>query len=441
MAVFVPPATMTAREHVASGLATAMLAGPWSRVAMLSRTRVALGRPRAPRWLSDLVDQVMAAYREAPQDRPRELAGYLQACPAWPKAWEHRRPPRIVTWTPAPTRIVKRRWPVAELHDHAALAALLDVDQGELSWFADVRSLERHCPEPLRHYRWTVLPRPNGVRLVAAPKPRLKEIQRRLLRHVLQPIALHEAAHGGVIGRSVRTAVAPHAGATVVVRADLESFFTSIPAGRIWNLLRIAGLPDGVAHTLTGLVTTVAPATVLQAHHAELSPATLARLRVPHLPIGAPTSPALANLLCYSLDRRLAGLAERFGAAYTRYVDDLAFSGGPYLRARSRFLELTGEIVGAEGFALNDRKTVVLGNSGQQRLLGTVINERPTLARAERDVLRAILHNCAAQGWRTQTRGRTDFPEHLRGRIAWAAGLDPALGAKLVAAYNRIDWS
>ena len=442
MAAFVPPRTVNCREQVAAGLATALLAGPWQRTAMLSRTRVALGRPQPPRWLAELVDQVLAGYRDAPADRPRELAGYLQRCPAWAKAWTHRRPPRIVSWTPVPTRIVRTRWPIAELADHAALTGLLDLDQGELDWFADVRSLERQCAEVLRHYRWTALPRPRGVRLVSAPKPRLKEIQRRLLRHVLEPIALHDAAHGGVRGRSVRTAVAPHAGATVVVRADLTAFFASIPAGRIWNLLRVAGLPDGVAHTVTGLVTTRPPDAVLQAHRARLDPVSRARLRVPHLPTGAPTSTMLANLLCYSLDRRLAGLAQRFGAEYTRYVDDLAFSGTNYLRLhRGRFLDLVGEIVRAEGFALTDRKTVVLGNAGRQAMLGAVVNDHPTLARSERDALRAILHNCATHGWRTQARGRTDLADHLRGRVAWVAGLDPVLGARMLAAYHRVDWS
>ena len=261
---------MTARDSVADGLALAMLAGPWTPAATRSRALIALGRTRAPKWLVELVEQVHAAYRDAPADRPRELAGYLQACPAWAKAWQHRRPPRMVVWTAEPTRIVRRRWPVAELHDHAALAALLDVDQGELAWFADVRAQARQLPPRLQHYRWTAFPRPDGVRLVAAPKPRLKEIQRRLLRHVLQPIALHDAAHGGVRGRSVRTAVAPHAGADVVVRVDLEAFFASIPAGRIWNLLTVAGLPESVAYTLTGLMTTVAPDAVVSANAARL---------------------------------------------------------------------------------------------------------------------------------------------------------------------------
>jgi RNA-directed DNA polymerase len=163
---------------------------------------------------------------------------------------------------------------------------------------------------------------------------------------------------------------------------------------------------------------------------------------VPHLPQGAPTSPALANLVTFSLDRRLAGLAARFGATYTRYVDDLTFSGGPSLRnARSRFVAKVEEIVLDEGFRLNDAKTVVLGSAGRQALLGTVVNDHPTLPRPQRDALRALLHNCAVSGWRSQARGRENFADHVLGRIAWVNGLDPVLGARLRTRYDAIDWS
>ncbi len=437
---------MNRRDQVAHGLATAMLAGPWTQAAMLARTRAALGRRTAPKWLAALVEQTLELYREPPADRPRELARVLPTRPAWRLAWEHRRPPSIVLWTPVPTQVTTRPWPVAVLPDHAALARLLDLDQGELAWFADVRGLERQAAEPLRHYRWWAEPKAGGVRLVAAPKPRLKEIQRRLLRHVLDAIPVHGAAHGCVPGRSVRSAVLPHAERTVVIRADLEAFFPSLSAGRVWGLLRSAGLPEGVAHTVTGLVTTVVPASVWRTlpmgsdrtAHDRLGE----RLRVPHLPQGAPTSPALANLLAFSLDRRLAGLAARFDASYTRYVDDLTFSGGPSLRsARSRFVAKASEIVSSEGFRLNDRKTVVLGSSGRQALLGTVVNAHPTVLRHERDALRALLHNCLVHGWESQARGRADFREHMLGRIAWVSGLDPVLGAKLRATFDRIDWT
>jgi hypothetical protein len=284
------------------------------------------------------------------------------------------------------------------------------------------------------------------VRIIAGPKPRLKEIQRRILRHVLEPIPVHEAAHGCVRGRSVASAVGPHAGAAVVIRADLEAYFPTVSAGRVWGVLRSAGLPEGVAHTITGLVTTVVPTAVWRsvtppadrAAHARLHE----RLTVPHLPQGAPTSPALANLVAFSLDRRLAGLAARFGATYTRYVDDLTFSGGPSLRnARSRFITKVAEVAQDEGFRLNDAKSVVLGSAGRQALLGAVVNDHPTLARPGRDALRALLHNCAVHGWRSQARGRDNFADHVRGRIAWVNGLDPVLGARLRARYDAIDWT
>lgn len=434
----------------AACIGTALLAGPWRRRQMVRRVAVALGQQRAATWVGTLVGEVQAAYLHAPVDRPRELARFVRTTQGWQRGQAASPPPRGARWTPVPTELAWQRWPVADLPDQAAVARLLDVDPGELAWFADARRLERTAGEALRHYRWRVVPRPHGVRLLAAPKPRLKEAQRRLLRHVLAPIPVHEAAHGCVPGRSVRTAVAPHAGAPVVLRMDLAAFFASIPAGRVHGLLLGAGgLPEPVAHVLTGLVTTVLPAQVWRSvplpdgagareRHRRLGQL----LAVPHLPQGAPTSPALANLVCFRLDRRLAGLAAGYGARYTRYVDDLTFSGAPRL-GRGRFAELVTEIAEDEGFAVNGAKTTVTTSSRRQSVLGAVVNTRPALPRAERDALRALLHNCATQGWSTQTRGRdpATFRDHVLGRVAWATSLDPVSGARLRALADRIDWS
>jgi hypothetical protein len=231
-----------------------------------------------------------------------------------------------------------------------------------------------------------------------------------------------------------------------VIRADLESFFASIAARRVYGVLRQAGYPEAVGYAITGLCTTVVPQAVW--HAVELPP-DLGRhhrlgqaLAVPHLPQGAPTSPALANLVAFSLDRRLSGLARAFGSEYTRYVDDLTFSGSGKLRAgRSAFVEQLSAIVREEGFRLAEAKTVVLGSAGRQQALGAVLNHHPTLSRPERDALRALLHNCAVHGWRSQARGRDGFPDYVLGRIGHAAGLDPALGAKLRSRYDLIDWT
>lgn len=163
-------------------------------------------------------------------------------------------------------------------------------------------------------------------------------------------------------------------------------------------------------------------------------------LAFPHLPQGAPTSAALANLATFSLDRRLTGLAASFGARYTRYVDDLVFSG-PTLRPH-RLLAAVGDLVADEGFRLAERKSVVLSRAGRQQVLGAVINEKVSVARIERDQLRAILHNCAMTGWSDQARGRTAAQLHsqLAGQIAWVNSLDPSQGARLRQQFDRIDW-
>jgi RNA-directed DNA polymerase len=410
---------------------------------MVRGTAVALGRSRAPRWVGTLVGEVLEAYRDPPVDRPRELAGFVRTTEGWRRGWAALPQPRIVRWQPVATGLVRRPYGVAALPDLGALARLLDLDSGELAWFADSHGLERTASEPLRHYRWTTI----GGRLVAAPKPRLREAQRRLLRHVLGPLPVHGAAHGSVAGRSVRTAVTPHTGAAVVLQLDLETFFAGIPAPRVHGLLRtVAGLPEPVALAVTGLVTTVVPRSVwhrvpvpddVDRHH-RLG----RRLAVPHLPQGAPTSPALANLVCFRLDRRLSGLAASFGAAYTRYVDDLTFSGDRGIDG-GRFERLAGEIVTEEGFRLNAAKTRSTSSAGRQTVLGTVVNVRPTLPRSDRDALRALLHNCARHGWITQVRDRdpATFRDHVLGRIAWASSVDPPFGRRLRGLAALIDWS
>jgi RNA-directed DNA polymerase len=432
--------------NAARGVAMALLAGSWDPPGMRRSVTSALDRDRQPRWVHRFVMQVLDVYPAPPRDSPRELAEVVQSLPAWLVGEQSSRAPHVTHLIPELTAMGTMPWPVTELPHVGALSRLLDVDAGELGWFADTRGLERHVGLPLRHYRWAVVPKRTGVRILAAPKPRLKEIQRRLLRHVLAPVPLHPLAHGGVPGRSVRTALIPHAGARVVIRADLEVFFSSISASRIYGVLRMAGYPEAVAYTITGLCTTVIPKSVWRgvsvpedfARHRRLGQL----LAIPHLPQGAPTSPALANLVAFSLDRRLAGLARAFDARYTRYVDDLTFSGGGRLRnARSAFLDAVADIVRDEGFNLMNAKTVVLGSAGRQQLLGAVINDHPTLGRRERDALRALLHNCATLGWRSQSRGRERFAEHVLGRIGHVAGLDPALGRKLRASYDAIDWS
>src|SRR5262249_19106432 len=147
--------------------------------------------------------------------------------------------------------------------------------------------------------------------------------------------------------------------------------------------------------------------------------------RRPHLPQGAPTSPALANLAAYRLDARLAGLAESVDAQYTRYADDLVFSGGAtFARTIGRFPVHVAAVALEEGFAVQHRKTRVMRQGVRQRAAGVVLNRRINLPRADYDQIKAILCNCLRHGPQGQNRaGVDDFRAHLSGRIAHAVRL------------------
>jgi hypothetical protein len=162
----------------------------------------------------------------------------------------------------------------------------------------------------------------------------------------------------------------------------------------------------------------------------------------PHLPQGAPTSPALANLCTYRLDCRLAGLAAAVGARYTRYADDLAFSGDEQFESRvDRFSIQVAAILLEEGFGVHHRKTRIMRQGVRQRLAGLVANRLPNIPRRDFDLLKATLTNCARHGPETQNRdGHPDFRSHLEGRISFVEMINPTKGKRLGKIFAQINW-
>jgi hypothetical protein len=425
---------MTTPRPWALNLASAFLAGAWSAAALAQRGAQALGRKQ--RGLTALVRRVLAAYPDAPHSDDHErLAAFVAARGRLAAPQTARVFPLTPRMRPNPA------WPVPAITTTAALAQRLGLTPSQLDWFADRRGMEaKRLDGPLRHYTYRWLTSRGGKRrLLEAPRPRLKALQRRILHELLDAIPAHDAAHGYRPGRSILTFAAPHASRRVVLRMDLRDFFPSVGAARVRAVFRTAGYPRDVALALAGLCTNVTPADVWPAggDHAERL-----RFRSPHLPQGAPTSPALANLCAHRLDRRLTGLARKAGASYTRYADDLAFSGdGDFERGLRRFEMAVARVATEEGFEVNFRKTRAMPRSARQCLAGVVVNERPNGRRRDYELLEAILFNCVRHGPAAQNRsGVADFRAHLAGRVAHLARLNPARGARLRELLGRIVW-
>lgn len=234
--------------ELARALAAAFLSGDWDEDGLIASGTVVLRR--RPAWLRPVVRQLLEVYRTAPLDRPRELAAVVQTRPSAVRAGTTR--PRLCPV--AATRMVSNPWHLPVLHDLADLAALLGLTPSGLAWVADPRHLARETGTPaLQHYRVTTRVAASGaIRVLEAPKPRLKAAQRQLLAAVLTGIPAHDACHGFRPGRSVATFAAPHSGRAVLVRLDLEGFFASVSVGRVYGVLRTAGYPEPVAHALAG---------------------------------------------------------------------------------------------------------------------------------------------------------------------------------------------
>ncbi|MDR2187202.1 MAG: reverse transcriptase family protein [Azonexus sp.] len=397
-------------ERIGDCLGMAATAAPVRSLA------IALARQPLPFWRRHTVPTLARRLQELPS-----FDNLLHGAPLRVRRLPLR-PARMRDQTPgfaAPLALPD--WPTP-----ADLARGLGISQADLDWLCHPALGWRDDPgtpgsrRVAPHYRCLLRPKVSGGwRLIEAPLPRLKRVQRQLLSGLLAYVPVHECAHGFVPGRDAASHAATHAGQPFVMSFDLRDFFNSIGAARINALWRSLGYPEGAARCLTALTTTRTPTPVRErlGEAGRADAMRQRRLASAHLPQGAPTSPALANLCAFGLDLRLAGLAERFGARYSRYADDLVFSGPAALGRQWRALHAwVSAIAASEGFALHPAKTRRLPAHRRQRVTGLVINQRPNLARDDYDRLRAELHRLAGQ-----TAVDPVLAPRLRGRLAWAA--------------------
>jgi hypothetical protein len=252
------------------------------------------------------------------------------------------------------------------LPDVQALAKALNVPIPRLRWLVYHREVDTGT-----HYRrWIVPKRDGGTRLISAPKPDLKRIQRWIAASITEHLPVHGAAHGFLAGRSTVTNAAVHGGASVVVKLDLRDFYPSITLPRVKGVFRKAGYGEQVA-TVLALLCTEPPREELViegvTYHVAVGPRSL--------PQGAPTSPSITNTLALRLDARMSGLARKLGLRYTRYADDLTFSWHDGARAPvGKLIDAVRRIAADEGFAVHEKKTRVMRAGRRQKVTGLVVN-------------------------------------------------------------------
>jgi RNA-directed DNA polymerase len=438
-----------------AALANSILAGDATAGTIAARAGHTLDRNW--RWIRPLVRRYLESFSSDSRPLHREVIAFLKRDPGLRRALiTSRDSVRIANWISPPHEMrpvhAARTWPIPPIESVGALADWLHIAPSELGWFADLKRIVARMRDgkysgPLGHYHYRILAKEAGaIRLIEAPKLRLKGIQKQILSEILEKIPIHPAVHGFRRGRSIRTFAAPHVGQDVVVRMDLRDFFPSISAARIQAMFLIAGYPEPVAKMLGGLCTNAAPRALWTEQGTALDPIRMADARHlyawPHLPQGAPSSPALANICAYRVDCRLTSLAEASGAVYTRYADDLAFSGsGAFARGAERFSIHAAAILQEEGFAVQHRKTRIMRQGVRQYLAGIVANRQLNVIRRDYDLLKATLTNCIRYGPSSQNRHAVpDFRAHLEGRVSFVQMINHNRAARLRELFNKIQW-
>lgn len=309
--------------------------------------------------------------------------------------------------------------------DPQALAKVLDIDLASLRFLAYNRSVSR-----ISHYRrFYIKKKSGGMRTISAPMPKLKKVQHWILHHLLEDVKPHMAAHGFIRQKSIVSNATPHVGADVLVNLDLKDFFPSVDYKRVKGMFCGLGYAENIATILALLCTE--PVTV----EVELDGRPYFVAQGPRiLPQGAPTSPAITNILCRRLDVRLQGLAAKYGFTYTRYADDLSFSArGAATENLPKLLGNIRRVIKDEGFVVHPDKLRIMRKGSRQEVTGVVVNQKPNVCRKKVRNFKALLFQIEKDGiagkyWQ----GSSNLLASIKGYAHYLAMVNPELGNPLV---------
>lgn len=230
------------------------------------------------------------------------------------------------------------------------------------------------------------IPKKDGSkRQIDAPCMGLRTIQR-ALNHVFQLVYTpHKAAMGFVPGRSVATNASLHVGQRYVYNIDLKDFFPSITSGRVFK--RLQSKPFGLNENMARIITDLCCYENSEHRHV--------------LPQGAPTSPTITNFICERLDVKLSSLAKAYGLNYSRYADDITFSGMQNMfDEEGKFCKSLHHIVEEEEhFVINTKKTRLCHTGMRQEVTGITVNEKANVSRKYVKQLRTMIHNWEVKGY------------------------------------------
>ena len=270
------------------------------------------------------------------------------------------------------------------------------------------------------YHQFKISKKSNGFRTIEAPCEKLKTIQRWIKDDILDSFSCSDYAMGFREGKSIVDNARPHIGKELIINIDLKDFFPSIHYSDVIRAFAYIGYRTDVAHLLTRLCTNGNNV----------------------LPQGSPASPALSNLVSLRLDKRLGQLASNLNCSYTRYADDITFSGDKAIRTA---LPLIREIITDEGYEINENKVRLQYAHQRQEVTGLIVNEKLSVSPDLKNELKNAIYYCKKYGVSNHMRyigcEKHFYKEHLYGIAYFIKMVDEQLGKYYLNKLNEIDWN
>lgn len=273
---------------------------------------------------------------------------------------------------------------------------------------------------PEEHYFRMEIPKSDGgVRVVYRVRSALANIQHWILRFILEELPISQHATAYAKGKKITDNAAPHVGQHVVVKADIKDFFGSVGFISVYHVFKSAGYSDNVSVLLANLCCCRG-----------------------HLMQGACTSPALSNLCFRVIDDKISGFCAERDITYTRYSDDMTFSGN---FAPGEVIIFLRDLLKAYGFTMNEKKTKVLRQHQRQIVTGAVVNSKMQPSKEYRRRIRQEMYYLRKFGLLEHLErncGKYPTPIHylesLYGKMNYVLQFDPD-NAELIQWMREVD--
>lgn len=323
---------------------------------------------------------------------------------------------------------------------------------GDVSYPFTMKQLHILCNpknDKKRYFSFEIPKKSGGSRQICAPSGNLKWFQ--LCLNMLFKALYSPSPYtmGFVEGKSIVDNARMHTNQNYVFNIDLKDFFTSIDQARVWKRLQLApfNFNAKIAGIMAGLCS------IKSLRYAEDEPFSECFV----LPQGAPTSPLLTNAICDTLDRRLHGLAKRFGLHYSRYADDITFSSMHNVyQPDGDFRKELQRIITEQRFTINPKKTRLNHCSSRQEVTGLTVGQKINVSRKYVKDIRAILHIWEKYGYNAAYatfypryksekcqvhRGEPNIENVISGKLCYlkmVKGESDPVYAKLFAQFSRL---